>query len=373
LKIKLITEQLRILHLTTAKTWRGGEQQVAYLMEELRKLSVQQWIFCVEGSEMEAYCKSHCFNYISYRKVFSLNPMVAWRIRTLCLQLRITHLHAHDSHSHTFSVLSAALFQNRTPLIVHRRVDFPIGSSILSRWKYNHPVIRRIICVSHFIQRLIAPQIKDTSKLAVVHSGIDLGKFENSPVHAHKLRVEFNVPGREFIIANIAAIAPHKDYFTFVKTGIYLLSQHFPAKFFIIGKDGGHEQAIRFFIKREGVADNFILTGFRTDVAALLPDIDLLLFTSKTEGLGTSMLDAMACGVPVVATAAGGIPEIVEDEVSGLLAPVGDAEKLAFQVRRMLEEPGLKQRLTLGAKARLHHFTKEKMAEDVLKIYLGDK
>ena len=123
-------------------------------------------------------------------------------------------------------------------------------------------------------------------------------------------------------------------------------------------------------MEQKRLSEKIILAGFRPDVPEILPEIDLLLFTSKTEGLGTSLLDAMACGVPVVATHAGGIPEIVEDEVSGLLAPVSDAESLARQVRRLLEEPGLKQRLTQAAHRNVQAFSKEKMAAAILDLYL---
>ena len=368
--MKKSPEQLRILHLSTAKTWRGGEQQIAYLAEELRSQGIRQWIFCAKGSKMEAFCRERGFEIFPFSKGFSLNPIVAWRIRQLCRRLGITHLHAHDSHAHTFAVLASLFFKNNTPLIVHRRVDFPIGGSFFSKWKYNHPLVRRIVCVSHFIKKLIEPAIRDTSRLAVVHSGIDLRKFEEKLLLTGKLRSEFNVPAGEWLIANVAAIAPHKDYFTFVKTAEILLLQHFPARFFIIGGDGGEEAAIREWMEQKRLSEKIILTGFRPDVPEILPEIDLLLFTSKTEGLGTSLLDAMACGVPVVATHAGGIPEIVEDEVSGLLAPVSDAESLARQVRRLLEEPGLKQRLTQAAHRNVQAFSKEKMAAAILDLYL---
>lgn len=362
--------QLRVLHLSTARTWRGGEQQIAWLMAALRKTGVPQWIFCAKGSAMEAYCRREGFDFFPFKKSFSLDLLTARRIWQLCKQLNITHLHAHDAHAHTFAVLASTFFKNKPLLIVHRRVDFPVGNSYFSRWKYNHPAISRIICVSDFIKKLVEPAVGDASKLVVVHSGVEIKGVGEKPGRSQTLRIRYGIPPEAWLIANVAAIAPHKDYFTFVKTAEVLLHQNFPARFLIIGADGGEEQAIRELILDKGLSAEIILTGFRTDVHEILPEVDILLFTSKTEGLGTSLLDAMACGVPIVATDAGGIPEIVEDDVTGLLAPVGDAGSLARQVVRLMEQPGLKQRLTQAARRKVECFSKEKMAAAILEIYL---
>lgn len=359
---------LRILHLASAKNWRGGEQQVAYLAEALRARGHMQWIFCAAGSAMEHYCRAKQFDFFTYTKGFAFHLHAARRIGQLCRSLKITHLHAHDSHAHTFAVLAAAFFNNKTPLIVHRRVDFPVGGNAFSRWKYNHPAVRTIICVSNFIRRLMEPALADPAKLTVVHSGIDMARFDPENDRQY-LRREFNVKPAEWIVANVAAIAPHKDYFTFVRTADVLIRRNFPGRFFIIGGDGGEEAAIRAFIRERGLEPYFVLTGFRKDVHRLLPGIDVLLFTSKTEGLGTTLLDAFACGVPVVATDAGGIPELVEDGVTGLLAHPGFDEILARQVERVRSDEKLRHALVANALERVRNFTTEKMAARVRDCY----
>ena len=370
------SSEFRILHLSAARTWRGGEQQLAYLAAELRKAGIRQWICCVKGSMMEAFCREQRFEFFTYRKGFPLNPLVGWRVKKLCKKLKIKILHTHDSHAHTFAMLSV-LLGNRTPLVVHRRVDFPIGGNFFSTWKYNHPQIKKIICTSHGIREVTVPGIRDVSKLTVVHSGIDFARFglskDGRPIGEatpkNRLREEFNVPDSQLVIANVAAIAPHKDYFTFVKTAEILLKNGLSARFFIIGEDGGEEEAIRNFIREKDLEKHFTLTGFRSDIPQLLPGVDLLLFTSKTEGIGGATLEAFACRVPVVATVTGGVPEVVEDGVTGFLAPVGDAAALAAQVQRMLEDETLRKRLIANAFEKVKHFTKEKTAVGVMAVY----
>lgn len=283
----------------------------------------------------------------------------------------MTHLHAHDSPAHTFAYLAALFFGLKIPLIVHRRVDFPIGKNLLSSWKYNAHSVSQIFCVSDYIRHLITPDILQPNRLVTVHSGIDLQRFENvgKSLKTNRLRSEYQIPSHHFLIANIAAIAPHKDYFTFVKTAEKLIHNEFPATFLAIGGDGGELAQIRQFIQEKKLESRIILTGFRSDVQQVLPELDLLLFTSKTEGLGTTLLDAFACGIPVVSTNAGGIPEIVEAGVTGLVCEVGDAESLAEAVRKLLTDNDLRSKLSENAKRRVQQFSKAAMASAILDIY----
>ncbi len=250
-------------------------------------------------------------------------------------------------------------------------MDFPIGKSLLSSWKYNARSVSRIVCVSDFIRELITPDIKLPEKLTTVHSGIDLQRFEQvgKSLKTNRLRSEYQIPEEHFLVANIAAIAPHKDYFTFVKTAEKLIHDDFPATFLAIGADGGELAQIRQFIQEKKLEDRIILTGFRSDVPQVLPELDLLLFTSKTEGLGTTLLDAFACSVPVVATNAGGIPEVVEAGVTGFVCEVGDAECLAEAVRKLLTDSDLRSKLLENAKRRVQQFSKAEMASAILEIY----
>jgi glycosyltransferase involved in cell wall biosynthesis len=138
--------------------------------------------------------------------------------------------------------------------------------------------------------------------------------------------------------------------------------------FFIIG-EGAEREKIEMCIAQKSLQHKIILTGFRIDVADILPEVDLLLITSETEGLGTSILDAFACSVPVVATAAGGIPEIVIHQQTGLLADVRDGAGLAQNVLEVLNNQVLRNKLVAGALLHLNEFTKEYTATKTLREY----
>jgi len=357
---------MRILHFSSAKTWRGGEQQIAYLYEELAKKAVAQWIFCVQNSALANYCVKKNIPHFTYQKRFAINPLVAFQLKKLSQKLNVDLVHLHDAHSHTFGFIST-FFGNQMPFVLSRRVDFPVKDSWLSHRKYNHPSIKKILSVSHNVQQILAPAIIDKQKLQVVHSGINTDRFqyENQGI----LRKEYGIPKAKRIIGNVAAIAPHKDYFTFVDTAEFLLKSNQLLIFLIIGGDGGEEALIKSYIDEKKLSDYFIFTGFRKDIPKILPEIEVFLFTSKEEGLGTSVIDALACGVPVVATEAGGIPEIIRDGSNGFLAPVNNALKLAEQVNFLLSNSEIKDKVIKKGKETAQQFSKETMAEKTYLIY----
>lgn len=358
---------MKILHLSSAKTWRGGEQQIAYLIEVLRTWQIELHVFCVAGGAFEQWCLAHQIPVTTYVKTSSFSLKIARSVKQVCQTEQITLVHAHDSHAHTYAYLAGQLFGNPTPMVVSRRVDFPVSNSFLSKRKYNYKGIQRIICISEKIKSVLAPAINDPSKLTVVHSGVDLDKFNHSPNTS--LHQEFQLPLLTLLIGNVAAIADHKDYFTFVDTVALLVQTGINTHFFIIGGDGGQQQAIEEYIAEQNLQAHITLTGFRADIVDVLPQLDVLLFTSKEEGLGTTVLDAFAAGTPVVATRAGGIPEMIEHGQNGLLANIGDAATLAQHVQNVTTDKILRQRLIQNARKTVEGFSKTIMAEKVLKVY----
>lgn len=356
----------KILHLATAKSWRGGEQQLVYLAEELARKDVSQTIVCSKGSELEAYCQKYQMEHKAFAKRSSLDLNFARQLARLARNGQFDIVHAHDSHAHTFVVLAADLFGLKLPIVIHRKVDYAISRSFFSRYKYNHPAIRRIICVSHEVERVLAKSLRQADNCVVIHDGIDLDKFIIPAENI--LRKEFDISDETRLIGNVAAVTQQKDYFTFVETARLTLQKTRSIHFFIIG-NGDQMEQIKALVASHHLNSHFTFTGFRKDINSILPCLDILLFTSEKEGLGTTILDAFAAGVPVVSTNAGGIPEIVEHNVNGLMAPVKDCAALALQLQRLLTEAGLREKLTVAAQQRVQFFSKENTAEKTLEIY----
>ena len=359
-------DRFRIIHVATALSWRGGEQQVAYLLEELDARGIEQMVVCSAGSAMETYCKEKGYYHLAIKKKSSFDPAYAWQLKKAVRRFSPDLMHLHDAHAHTFAVMAATFFGCHVPLVLSRRVDFPVRKGWLSFFKYNHPLVKKIICVSHEIERITAKAIRNPSKLCTIHSGIDSEKFSTGAQGI--LRSSYQLDKTTKLIGNTSAIADHKDYFTFVDTAELLLESGEKLKFFIIG-DGPDRKKIEAYVKEKGLEKEILFTGFRKDVAVILPELDIFLMTSKTEGLGTSLLDALAAAVPVVATQAGGIPEIIRQEETGLLAGIGDAAGLAAATKRLLEQPSLYEQLKANGREYVKNFSRWETAEKTLKVY----
>lgn len=357
---------LRVLHLSSEMSWRGGEQQIAYLIEELEKKGIENFVVCKKRSAFEQYCRDNEINFLSVPFVNQYDLFSAWEVKKFCQEFNIDLVHAHSGYSHGLSVLSAIL-GNKSPIILSRRVDFPIKRNFISQLKYNHPSVRKIICVSHTIEQIVRKSVKKPERCITIHSGINLERFHGK-VSSGLLRKEFNIPDHKVLIGNISALAPHKDYYTFVDTAELLIKKGLEAIYLIIG-DGPERENIENYIEKKGLTQHIILTGFRQDIPSVLPELDIFLITSKTEGLGTTVLDAFACKVPVIATAGGGLKELVKHETTGLLTEVGNPEMLSEQVIKLVKDKDLYNLLAKNAFDKVQEFSREHTAEKTLEVY----
>lgn len=360
---------MTIIHISTAKSWRGGEQQVAYLLQELKTKGMDQWVLCPENSRLAAFCIQHQIPHTLFKKKGGFDPILALKVTKLCRQFAKPIIHAHDSHAHTSAVLAGTIWMNKAPIVLHRRVSFKISNTLLSRFKYTYHQIKRILCVSQSVKQTIDSQINRPDITKVIYSAIDLKKFENIP-NQNFLRQQYHIEPHCQIVGNISALTKEKDLYTFIDTAELLLTKHSDLYFFIIG-DGEEKRLLQEYIQNKNLEKRVILTGFIPNPYLILPELDLFLFTSVYEGLGTSILDAMASKVAVVATHTGGIPEIVKHNETGLCVEPQNAVKLAESVSELITNKALKERLIQNAWLMLQDFSIAGMCEKTIEVYTG--
>ena len=358
---------MKIIHVSSANTWRGGEQQIFYLYEGLFEYA-DQYIVAVEGSRMAFECKLRSRNVKTFEKGAALSLRFARNLAEFAEEFEADLVHAHDSHAHNFCLLASFIYGMPQPIVLHRRVDYPVSNNLFSRFKYNTSRVKRIICVSHEVKRVLSESLKDESRAVVIHSGVDLKKFE----HANRDTLR-NLLGRareDILIGNVAAITQQKDYFTFVDAAEIIHKKNQRVHFVVMG-DGDQRDEIEEYAKAKGLKAHFSFLGFRNDINRLLPGLDILLFSSEKEGLGTTLMDAQVAGVPIVATNAGGIPEILENGANALLAGVKDAEALAAKSLELIENPQLREALVQEGLERAKEYDKLSMAKAIFRVYLA--
>jgi glycosyltransferase involved in cell wall biosynthesis len=205
----------------------------------------------------------------------------------------------------------------------------------------------------------------DAAHVIIVRNGIVDGALPGAGV---AVRRELGLADQDLVLSSVSSLRPEKNYEASIDA-VALLRQRFPTLRLVIAGEGPHEDAVRSHAARsEGAV---VLPGHREDVMALLDATDILVHPSIFDALPTALLQAMAAAVPVVATAVGGIPEIVEPGVTGLLIPAPpSASALAAALAPLLKSEALRRRL--GAAGRLryeHEFTAEEWARRMRAVY----
>jgi len=295
----------------------------------------------------------------------------AWKFSRLIKRLAPDIVHAHDPHGVAMAALGLSMAAPgmkgaRVPaLVASRRVDFRLKGNSLSRWKYRQ--VDCFIAASEAIRQMLVADGVPASSTVTVHEGIDVERVAATPaVNVHEA---FFLPHGAPVVGNVAALVPHKGQRHLVEAA-RLVVQEMPDVRFVILGEGELREALERQIHEHHLQKHVLLPGFRTDVIGCIKGFDLFAMSSVTEGLGTSLLDAMACARPIVATTAGGIPEIVEDGVNGLLVPPRDHAALAGAIVKMLKDPARQQRMGDAGLARVtDRFTVDRMVEQTADVY----
>jgi glycosyltransferase involved in cell wall biosynthesis len=358
---------MRVLHMSSESGWRGGEQQLAYLLKDLSDRSVHNVLAARPGSALQHF--SHETNTAFYQVNFSnsFDLLSAFKISRICRRENIDLIHLHTSKAHGVGVLST-WWGNKLPMVLSRRVAFLPGKNAFSRWKYNHPAIRRIICVSAKITAIMKAYVEDGSKCTTVYSGIELCKFVDIRADRDFVIREFKLDPSRCIVINIGALDTSKDHFTFIRTIEILIKAGRPVQGLVLG-DGALRKALEAEAEEKGLSKHIVFAGYRSDVKRILLSSDIFMMTSREEGLGTSILDAFLARIPVVATDTGGIPEIVRHEDTGLLAPPQDPVHLSGNIVRLLEDGALRQRVIDRAYEVVQRFSRATTSVNTMKIY----
>lgn len=361
-----MSSQPRILHVSTARTWRGGEQQIAYLYEALHHLGLQQVVLCRKDGALHHHATTRGWHVVPHTIIAGIDPVFAGAVRICSVRNGINIIHLHDGHAVTAGWLAASVFGCKTPQFISRRVMFPLSKGVFSRLKYTHRRVAGILCVSTAVANQVAADVRGKVPVHVVHDGIDTGKYRQQTAGA--LRGLFHLSQETLVIGHVAAMTAEKGWEVFLEAGSTLAGM-FPNIHLIAIGDGPLRLQLEQQAAELGLTDRITFTGFLEDVPQYLPDLNLLLFPSATEGLGSVILDALAAGVPVVASRTGGIPDIITDGSNGLLADPGQVEQFVQQTQRLLSDEDLQQRLIAVGRQTADRFSYQRMADSTLRIY----
>jgi glycosyltransferase involved in cell wall biosynthesis len=356
---------MRIAHLDQELLWRGGQRQVLLLLDGLRRRGVDATLIAAPNSTLAAKAAERGVPVREIAARGEVDPVALRRIVRLARTERFDVLHAHTSHAHGLAVL-ASLFLPRVRTVIHRRVDFPPGRDPLNRWKYRARP-DRYIAISHEVRRVLVAAGVAESKIEVVHSAVT--GMDRVSGAREDVRRELGLSPDAVLVGNVANLSDHKGHVYLIDAARALCREK-PGLYVVIVGRGELERALKRRVAEAGLAGRVLFTGFRDDVPRWLSAFDVFAMTSHTEGLCTSLLDAMSVGVPVVATDAGGIPEIVQDDVNGLLARSRDPLDIAAKLARAVDDALLRARVVgAGERTVRERFSVDRMVEGTIAAY----
>jgi glycosyltransferase involved in cell wall biosynthesis len=235
---------------------------------------------------------------------------------------------------------------------------------LLSALRADHVVAVTVSLRSHLVERLGVP----ASRVSVVHNGISTTRFCHRP-RSRERRAALGIPHDATVVGNVARLHPVKNHELLLDAFALLLSTN-PRAFLLLVGDGPLRQALQERARTLAIADRLRITGVVADTAGWFNEMDVFALSSHTEGMSISLLEAMACEVPVVATAVGGTPALLENGSLGTLTPPGDPQAMADAMRRVLADRAGSGAVAIAARATVERsYSTESMVEAYEKVY----
>jgi glycosyltransferase involved in cell wall biosynthesis len=333
---------VRVLQVASGREWRGGQNQVRLLCRELaREPDVAQVLVTKRGSELARRAAADGTVVSETPWGWGLDPRAWFRLNLAVSAFKPDILHAHDSHA----LWMARHAAGDARIIATRRVDFHVGR--VSAWHRAD----RIIAISKAVKDVLTRDGLPATEISVVPSGIDADEVRRAARRRLNIRAGLGIALGAPLAVNVAALVDHKDQRTLIQAAHHARALR-PDLHWVIAGEGKGRGSLAAEIARLELADRVHLLGYVEEADALIREADVFVMSSKEEGLGSVILNALALDRPVVATAGGGIPEILPAEA---LVPVGDARGLALKVVAALDHPSpvpLPPQFTAAAMAR---------------------
>jgi glycosyltransferase involved in cell wall biosynthesis len=362
---------MRVLFLSRSSEFAGGNRSLLSLVKGLRGVVESELVAPARGA-FTNICELEGVSYrvaggasIDFSRPLQSGRTFLWWWQFLS-RMRPDVVHVNDSFS--ARVLTVQAKWLKIPIVCHCRFD--IGLEQL-RWTFRHvPAPQAVIFNSAALQEAAGPlwrQVAPAARQHMIHNGIDLAKFP--------FRSSDGPPQRsDFTVMLLGRLIPVKGIEHFIDMAAILHKRGLPIRFRIVGGETeeapGYRQTLQAQVRRLRLESSLEFAGYQADVMESLYASDVLVCSSHVEPFGRVLIEAMACGTPVVATKVGGIPEIVENEATGLLVPASNPPALARAVERLFHDRQFSGRLARAARQRVEEkFSEEGHCRRVLEVY----
>ncbi len=290
----------------------------------------------------------------------------AAKLRELAIQSNADVVHAHGFKADIYAYIGLRNLPMPLVSTCHNWTDTDLVVSIYGG--IDRFILRRyaaVIAVSQAVKnRLVRAGVR-SEKIHIIENGIDLRPFETATPSLREIAGEPGDP----IVGFVGRLSKEKGADIFLQAAARVVTRIPNAKFVLVG-DGPERKQLESLIDQLGLGKNVILAGRRTDMPSVYASFDLMVLSSRDEGLPMATLEGMASGVPWVATAVGDVPKIIQHQISGVLVSPGDVESLANRTITLLEDATERERIGENGRRRVQEeFSAERMTSSYLEVY----
>ncbi len=339
---------MHITHLNFAKGFRGGERQTQLLIEQLAQNGIAQKLLVRKGSQLSGRCRD-----IANLEIIEIAKPYILHLKHI---KNTTLLHAHETKAAQF-----AYFANRLtgiPYIITRRVDNAIKNNFLNKKIYSNATV--VVALSKAIKEEIL-KVAPKAVIEVIPSAYTDAAVDKAKTAQIKKRFE-----GKYLIGNVGALDDrHKGQSHLIEAAKELEKSHPDIHFLFVGS--GQDEA-----KLKAAAQslsNVTFEGFVNNVNDYISSFDLFVFPSNNEGLGSILLDVMQLNVPIIASNVGGIPDIITNNINGILTPPSDPKSLKKNILRLYSDKTKSAKLASTAKESIENFSPQSMQNAYLSLY----
>jgi glycosyltransferase involved in cell wall biosynthesis len=354
---------VKILVVDLDTEWRGGQNQALLMLEGFQARSHQTELVSPEGSALGDRAKARGIRVHPVSPHFS-RVSAAVKIFELTKTGRFDIVHANEAHAVTAIWLARA--HRRAPLVISRRVGYPIRKSALALSRYQ--AAARVLPISGWVaERLVASGINN-EKMTVVYEGVEIPRLPPGEVR-REARLLWGVTDDSPLLGCVGVLLPGKGQDLLIRV-LADLRTEFPQAQLLLAGDGPDRSRLESLARQLGLGNAVIFAGFVTAMEPVYAALDVFLFPSRFEGLGTSLLAAMSYAVPSVAFATCAFGEIIEHGKNGLLAEPGNETSVRNAAATLLRNPPIAKQIGDAARARIQNkFSAAKMVEEMLHVY----
>jgi len=365
-----------ILYVITSSGIGGSEQNLYQLAVWMRNWGFHVWVCCLrEGGIIaqrleKAGISVTCFNEGERPTIPEVCRSILKLRRVIC-ENKIDLVHSFLLRANIETRLAKKFCRRRFVLINSERgINYrnPRTASFLD--KFATQGCDLFLTNSEAVKNsLLARKHIPAAKIKTVYSGVDTAKFRPSRVDDSELRSVRPMQSNGKVIGYVGRLHPEKGVRDLIEA-IYLVRKQMEDCRLVIVGDGSEASHLRELVKKRQLENQVSFLGVREDIAGVLTMFDILVLPSLEEGFPTIVLEALASGVPVVATAVGGTPEIIEHQKTGLLVPSEDACQLSDAIMQLLRDETLRKRLVQNGRMLIDiKFKSDRLFQDILKIY----